>query len=204
MMIDKIYKYLCSLYNLEPKHIPSNFLMNHVPKNLIGIGDRFNREAVFAVKRADSWNIGIYINPEILNRINNGENNSVDDICCAIEGVSHFIYLLNHIEKHQKCSMLELELQAEVDKFVVLSASARFKPYFVKKHFEELFDSPEFSNELSQTELIRYKDANALALQYCLELKDMIFAKNIQTMKKMCKSFFKSDIKNKLARIHTA
>ena len=46
----------------------------------------------------------------------------LDPLCQIIEGVSHFVYLADRARVDREATQLELELQAEVDKFVVLAA----------------------------------------------------------------------------------
>lgn len=48
---------------------------------------------------------------------------AIDGVCQIIEGVSHFVYLADRARTDRRTTQLELELQAEVDKWVVLSAS---------------------------------------------------------------------------------
>jgi hypothetical protein len=48
-----------------------------------------------------------------------------DTICQIIEGVSHFVYLVERARSGRATTQLELEVQAEVDKWVVLAASMR-------------------------------------------------------------------------------
>ena len=50
---------------------------------------------------------------------------SLDALCQIIEGVSHFVYLTERAKAQQSTTHLELEIQAEVDKYVVLAASVR-------------------------------------------------------------------------------
>jgi hypothetical protein len=46
----------------------------------------------------------------------------LDPLCQIIEGVSHFVYLADRASVHREATQLELALQAEVDKYVVLAA----------------------------------------------------------------------------------
>jgi hypothetical protein len=46
----------------------------------------------------------------------------LDPLCQIIEGVSHFVYLADRARVEREATHLELELQAEVDKWVVLAA----------------------------------------------------------------------------------
>jgi hypothetical protein len=47
----------------------------------------------------------------------------IDALCQIIEGVSHFVYVVERARVQREATQLELELQAEVDKWVVLAAS---------------------------------------------------------------------------------
>ncbi|MGH7293652.1 MAG: hypothetical protein ACRELB_01905 [Polyangiaceae bacterium] len=49
----------------------------------------------------------------------------LDSLCQIIEGVSHFVYVVERARVGREATQLELELQAEVDKWVVLAASMR-------------------------------------------------------------------------------
>jgi hypothetical protein len=49
----------------------------------------------------------------------------LDGLCQIIEGVSHFVYVADRARVDRAATHLELELQAEVDKWVVLAASMR-------------------------------------------------------------------------------
>jgi hypothetical protein len=47
----------------------------------------------------------------------------LDTLCQVIEGVSHFVYVVERARLGRAATQLELELQAEVDKWVVIAAS---------------------------------------------------------------------------------
>jgi hypothetical protein len=47
----------------------------------------------------------------------------LDALCQIIEGVSHFVYVVERARVDREATQLEMELQAEVDKWVVLAAS---------------------------------------------------------------------------------
>ncbi len=49
----------------------------------------------------------------------------LDTLCQVIEGVSHFVYVVERARLGRAATQLELELQAEVDKWVVIAASMR-------------------------------------------------------------------------------
>lgn len=48
---------------------------------------------------------------------------TLDELCQVVEGVSHFLYLAERARRELPATQLELEIQAEVDKYVVLVLS---------------------------------------------------------------------------------
>ncbi|HTP51804.1 MAG TPA: hypothetical protein VMK42_14010 [Anaeromyxobacteraceae bacterium] len=92
----------------------------------------------------------------------------LNGVACAAEGVSHFVYLSTRAVADRPVSLLELEVQAEVDKFALfvlhlwrrglrrLSAALRHR----------LFERVRYHAHLGQDELRRYRTANGLAAGY--------------------------------------
>jgi hypothetical protein len=83
------------------------------------------------------------------------------DFCLALEGVSHFVYLALCAAGHRRVSALELELQAEVDKFVccvLLQAGGELR--------RRLYGDVRFADDLDADERDRYRTANAEAARY--------------------------------------
>ena len=60
---------------------------------------------------------------------------SLDPLCQIIEGVSHFVYLADRASLGREATQLELELQAEVDKYVIL-ASALMQAERLRRAYE--------------------------------------------------------------------
>ena len=48
------------------------------------------------------------------------EESDLDSVCQLIEGVSHFVYVADRARRNLPATQLELELQAEIDKYVLL------------------------------------------------------------------------------------
>lgn len=87
------------------------------------------------------------------------------------EGVSHFVYVANRARQELPSTQLELELQAEVDKFVLLVLEQ--VPYDRGEAFEvhsRLYERVRFIHA-EGTELgERYRTANQLAARYMRRL----------------------------------
>jgi hypothetical protein len=100
--------------------------------------------------------------------------------CLAVEGVSHFLYLTHRAQMPRPVSQLELELQAEIDKFATVllalwEAGNRAAASALRTH---LFESVSFKPELSSEENDRYRQANFLASLYCRFLEMRYVVKN--------------------------
>jgi hypothetical protein len=91
-----------------------------------------------------------------------------------LEGVSHFHYLMWSVDRGRKVSLLELELQAEVDKYATALAlmtrqrNGRF-PYALHPR---LFHHVEFASTLNSESRQRYEEANRHAARYCRTLDE--------------------------------
>lgn len=96
----------------------------------------------------------------------------LDPVCQIIEGVSHFVYLADRAQRNREATQLELELQAEVDKYVVLAASVEaFDEIVSRKLRARLYDEVSFEHE-ADTELgERYRVANDYARRFTARLE---------------------------------
>ena len=89
-------------------------------------------------------------------------------LVCATEGVSHFVYLSTRAAAGRPVSLLELEVQAEVDKFALLilhlwrRGLRRMSPALR----ERLFERVRYHAHLGYDELSRYREANRLGGGY--------------------------------------
>ena len=98
----------------------------------------------------------------------NGEN--VSDFCTLIEGVSHFVYYLHKMGLEHNVSQLEMELQAEVDKFVLLSLFCQAQGQERTRLMELLFEDYCLHQELSSEQITRYETATEFAKKFCYRL----------------------------------
>jgi hypothetical protein len=99
-------------------------------------------------------------------------------VACAAEGVSHFVYLATRAAAGRPVSLLELEVQAEVDKFALLvlhlwrRGLRRMSPALRRRLFERV----RYHAHLDGDELHRYVLANRLGGGYARWLEDRFVA----------------------------
>jgi hypothetical protein len=95
------------------------------------------------------------------------------DYCTALEGVSHFVYSTWRLDRDAPVSLLELETQAEVDKYaatIFLVADQQGGTYPAQVH-ARLFDRVSFDARLEPEQYDRYRTAHRCAAQYCRGLE---------------------------------
>lgn len=91
----------------------------------------------------------------------------------ALEGVSHFHYVISHCLQADAVTPLELELQAEVDKYVTCvrlftrQLAGRVPPAL----HAVLFEGIRFDEGLDHEARMRYEEANFFAAMYCARLQ---------------------------------
>lgn len=88
-----------------------------------------------------------------------------------LEGVSHFVFLAERARTGLPATQLELELQAEVDKFVLLAFApgARDAAWRRRLH-ERLYTHVEYLHPATSEVGARYRLANDLAARYTSKL----------------------------------
>jgi len=117
---------------------------------------------------------------------------ALDPICQIIEGVSHFVYIANRAARAQETTQLELELQAEVDKYIVLAASIEsFDERRSRELRERLYDGVTYTHEEGTTLGERYRVANDRARRFTARLeRDFIAHARYRELRDECRRFF--------------
>lgn len=183
-MLAQLQRQLERIYEIEIPHSVDDFLFTdlEVLKNLQG-HDEFDEsvveERLLVVQDGDHVDVALYMDSEVVNRLTQDDPGSclhdgnLADYCTAMEGVSHFLYLIWNAGYERGVSRMELEMQAEIDKYVSTAvlfgqqASGRV-PSSLHRW---LFENPEFDSSLDRVSMERYRDANYYASKYCARLE---------------------------------
>ncbi len=94
-----------------------------------------------------------------------------DGFLQLVEGVSHFVYLAERARTGLPATQLELELQAEVDKFVVLGVDESDRSSRRELH-ACLYERVHYLHPAESEAGSRYRLANALAARFTARLVD--------------------------------
>ena len=137
-------------------------------------------EQVFVVEEEQGVRLGLYIDSDVLERLRGAirskrsTKGTCADFCTALEGVSHFHYLIWSLARGRNVSLLELELQAEVDKYataVALLTRQRAGRFPAALH-ARLFHAVSFLPQLDEISRRRYEEANRHAARFCRSLEE--------------------------------
>jgi hypothetical protein len=156
------------------------------------------RETLAVRQEDDALELALYLPSAARNRA----PLTLDLLCQIAEGVSHFVYLVERARRDLPATHLELELQAEVDKFVV-AADAMVRalpPLRVDGHAlrERLFGRVRFLDP-EGTELgERYRLANRLAARFVRSLEPELGAGARERVRGKLRRFFQAGQREKI------
>jgi hypothetical protein len=136
-------------------------------------------EELLLAETADGAGVALYIDPSVLMRLEQADptgsltEGNLADYCTALEGVSHFVYSTWRLVWDAPVSLLELETQAEVDKYaatVFLVADQQGGCFPAQVH-ARLFDRINFDARLEPEQYDRYRIAHRCAANFCRRLE---------------------------------
>ncbi len=137
-------------------------------------------EQVVLVEQDGEVRVGVYIDQHVLEHLQHCDpidalnDDNLSDYCTALEGVSHFNYLMWCLARNRAVSLLELELQADVDTYAgaVKLLTAQSDGRLPMKLHSRLFGSVRYLPHLSDDSRTRYEAANRHAARFCRSLEE--------------------------------
>ncbi len=136
------------------------------------------REALLVREEGEGLALGLFLDEAVLRgaaaadphhpRPQLTRRTTLDQVACAAEGVSHFVYLATRAGAGRPVSLLELEVQGEVDKFALLLLHLwrRGLRRLSGALRRRLFERVRYRDGLAGEELERYRTANRLGGGY--------------------------------------
>jgi len=174
---------LAGLYDVPVEHDVSRFLITDAADaaRLQGAaGAPRTDEQLLIAEGEEGVEVGLYVDAAVLGRLAERcpmralDEGNLADYCTALEGVSHFHYFTWSAGCERAVSLLELELQAEVDKYasalrlMLAQRSGRFPADL----FHRLFDRAQLLPHLGAEERSRYAEAHRFAARFCRRLEE--------------------------------
>jgi hypothetical protein len=154
----------------------TRFMIDDEARTELGVA-RAPREQLLLREDEDGVDIGLFVDAAVLANLDAHDpgarldDRNVASFLYAVEGVSHFVYAIVCAHAARAVSPLELELQAEVDKYVVClladGGAATSSPRWRRRLFEDF----ELEPDLDADERDRYRAANQNAQRYSASLE---------------------------------
>ena len=137
-------------------------------------------EQLFVREGAEGMDLGLYLAPEVVRGLTHDNPQrclhagNLELFCIALEGVSHFVLVAWRATIGRPVTPLELEMQAEVDKFVAawLLLAEQGQPLISSAEplMRQLFAAYALSSATPTEERERYLVASRVAQRFCLGL----------------------------------
>jgi len=185
MLLRRLQDLLGGIYDVRVAHDVYDFLVTdrgHLPASArAGVADEVliidqPREGQSG---GDEVGVSLYLDPALLSRLDAQDptvrlhTGNVADYCTALEGVSHFVYLAWNAGHDKPVSVAELEMQAEVDKYVASYWLMRQQlPGRLPAELRRiLFERSRVDPHLAGTREDLYRHASRYAERFCRSLE---------------------------------
>lgn len=166
---------LAKIYDLPATPDVREYLMTDRAQ-LAGFGDARNTdEQLLVAEEGDTLSMALYIDAAVLERLGRHDpfdeltHENLADYLTAAEGVSHFVYVAWNTGHDKPVTLLELELQAEVDKYVLGAWLLREQGAgrFPRELHRALFDRSRIDPEAAAGRIDLYQTASSYAARFC-------------------------------------
>ncbi|HET9621988.1 MAG TPA: hypothetical protein VFP84_11515 [Kofleriaceae bacterium] len=212
--LGRMQRGLEALYRVDTGVAIGDFMVGSELRDAL-VSARRPREQLLVHEADGELALALFIDPGVIANLaahdparRLGDHN-FGDFVLALEGVSHFIYATWCARLERPVSPLELELQAEVDKYVtcllITAADHAPEPAISERLRRRLFGDAEYEPDLDHEEHARYRAANDNAERYASWLERAFVARRkIPEMLAELRRFYRLSLAGKLAAIARA
>ncbi|HMB72582.1 MAG TPA: hypothetical protein VKQ06_03350, partial [Gammaproteobacteria bacterium] len=181
-MLDVLQQQLADIYQVELDHNIGDFLITDPALAKVLGGAALlpdTDETVLLVEGDDGLSLSVYLDEQMLSRLDeqdpleNLRPAQLGDLWTVLEGISHFNYIAWSAQKDKQVTLLELEMQAEVDKFIStwMMAIGQDDVELADRMHGWLFDDVRFNPRLTSAQYERYAAASGYAARFCHGLR---------------------------------
>lgn len=213
-MLGRVQKGLEQLYRIATDLEVDDFLIHDDERRAAGT-NRAPREQLLVREDDESLEIGLYVDRQVLDVLDRADpatglhDGNLAEFLLVVEGVSHFVYLTWRAQRQQAVRALELELQAEVDKYVTclltgghVDGAGEARSVELRRR---LFEQFEWEDGLDADERDRYRVANDEAARYVASLERRFVApRRLADMLDELRRFWRAPLEEKFDRCRAA
>lgn len=211
-MLSQLQEHLTDIYRVDPGYDVNDFLITDpIVARMLGQDSLIpqTEETVLLRQDDEGLALSVFLDNDMLSRLEDAnplqelQASQLNDLWTVLEGVSHFNYIAWRARKNRSISLLELEMQAEVDKFVstfLMALDQDDSELAVRLH-GWLFDDIRFNPRLSQDQHERYTTANNYAARFCHGLRERLARDSRQGLHEL-RHFYRLSQRDKISHIH--
>lgn len=208
MLLGNLQALLSEFYALDVPYRVDDFVTTDATfaRALDGGGRQVDEKLLIAEADGEA-EVCLYLEQRLLERLERSDplsrldGDNLEDFWTAFEGVSHFTYYAWNAARDKAVSLFELELQAEVDKFVATTRLLREQTGRDPAGLHGwLFDAPTLASDLGANERERYRRANRYAAKYCRRLTPGLASDEAACQREL-RHFYRLSQTKKLAHI---
>ena len=165
---------LARIYDLPATPDVADYLLTD-RAHLAGVGEvRAADEQLIVAEDGDTLSLALYIDARVLARLESRDpcdaltQHNLADYLTVAEGVSHFVYVAWNAGFDKPVTLLELELQAEIDKYVLGAWLLREQGgRFPRELHHALFERTRVDPQAAAERAGMYRTASAYAARFC-------------------------------------
>ena len=174
-MLGALQTLLARIYDIAPSHAIDDFLLTDRARLPPAAEVNPAEEQVFVAERDGALCITLFLDAGLLQRLADANPlqslhaGNLADFWTALEGVSHFLCLAWHAAFDRPVTLLELELQGEIDKYMASLWLLRRQNAgrFPAELYPVLFERTTIDPERAGNRLELYRQASAYAARFC-------------------------------------
>ena len=185
MILTRLQRLIGGIYDLGVAYDVYDFLVTDRARLPPEVRTRLSAEDLIVAQPGESGEemaMSLYLDPALLERLGREDpmvrlhDGNVADWWVALEGVSHFLYLAWNASHDRPVSLLELEMQAEVDKYVASYWLMRRQSpeHFPAELRRLLFDRSRIDQRLADGREDLYRHASGYAERFCRRLEQLL------------------------------
>lgn len=211
-MLAELHQQLSSLYRVDASHDIRDYLVTDpVLAAVLSNGAMATNaeETLLVSEDEEGVAMSLFLDADMLERLESDSPlhrlhvDHLDDFWKVLEGISHFNCMAWKAMRERSVSLLELELQGEIDKFLsaMLLASDQDNDILQKDLHGWLFEAARLKDDLDHEERQRYAAANRYAARFCHRLHrewQQLGAWPVEELRR----FFRLQLPDKISHIH--
>jgi hypothetical protein len=173
---------LAEIYDLPATPDVREYLMTDRASLEAFGGARSSDEQLLVAEEGDTLSMALYIDASVIERLDRRDpydgldQENLADYLTAAEGVSHFMYVAWNTGHDKPVTLLELELQAEVDKYVLGAwlLRAQCGGRFPRELHRALFERARVDPVAAAGRVGLYHTASSYAARFCRRVAGLL------------------------------